>query len=284
MQDDNATDEITFATVASTSQYGMPINVLRILNIDDGTANRSLKAISSREYDNAYPGHTTTGTPRRYYELFKRGVQFQRPSAGTMVVVSSSTADSGGDYKARIQGLDSNSIFQDEQVDLNGTTNVTTTQSFLEVRAVTITATSGNTVTGTVTVSDDGSTTTMARIPPSVKYAEHQWIEIYPIPTDARNLTVRCLERKPDLINSDDWPQTDDRFHELLILGSNELLVATGKPDQAGRMRADFEDKLKLYKGTTQKRPNRVHTFANVQNSPMVPFDRPLIPGIDVLR
>jgi len=283
VQDDNATDEVSFTTVSGTSQYGMPINVLRILNIDDGTANRSLEGISSRQFDKIYPGTTTSGTPRKYYELFKRGVQKQLTANGTVVVASSSTADDGGDYTVRVQGLDANTIWQDEQLELDGTTDVTSTTTFAEIRSVTVTATSGNSITGTITLSDDGSTTILARIPPSIVFAEHQWIELYPNPDDARSLTVRCIERKQDLINDDDWPQFDDRFHELLILGSNELLVATGKPDQAGRMRADFEDKLSLYKGTTQRRPNRVQTFVDVQNMPSI-SPRPLIPGVDVAR
>ena len=279
---DDSVDEVTLTTVANTSQYGLPMSALRILNIDDGTNNRSLEEISSREYDSLYPGTATSGTPRRYYVLWRRGVQTNLSAARTVAVVSSSTADAGGDYTARLQGQDSNGVWQNEQLELNGTTTVTSSNTYTKLMTVSTAATTGNTITGRVTVSQSTEGTVLARIPPSVPRAEHLWVEFYPIPDGALSLTVRVEEKKPVLVNDDDWPQIDERFHRLLVDGpGSELMIAVGKPDQALRMATDYTTLLKAYKGTTKRRFNKITPFADIQSVPISSIDRPLVEGVD---
>jgi len=278
---DEVAREFTLPTVASTSQYGLPLNVSRILNIEDGTNNRRLREISSREYDRLYPGTSSSGDARRYYVLGSIGVQTQPASPGTVTVVSDSASD-GTSFFIRIQGLDANGVWISEQVTMNGTTNVTTTASFTTVEQVAKSQNSGNEWTGQVTVSD-ASANVLTRIPKAVTSPNHLRVEFYPIPDAVVSLTVRAMARKPDLFDDDDWPQIHEDFHMLIIDGAGpELMLAAGKPQQAQRMQLDFARTLPIFKGRAQYRPNRVGVFKDVQNAPFLwADDRPLVEGVD---
>jgi len=279
LNQDEAADEVSITTAASTSQYGLPLNVLRVLNIDDGTNNRQLTEISARDYDAWYPGTATSGSARSYYPLWRRGVQVQPSEASTLVIVSSAAADASNRF-VRIQGMDSNGIWQDEKLTLNGTTNVTSSTTFAEVRTASTSTDTGFSIAGTITITD--GSTTLARIPPSVSFADHLWIEFYPIPDATATYTVRTQEQKPDLINDDDWPQIDERWHQLLIDGpGQENLPSAGKNIQAGRMAQQWDQFIKDAKRYSQHRPNRVRTFMDVQSTPRPFLDRPLIPNVD---
>lgn len=90
-------------------------------------------------------------------------------AADTLDVVSSSTADdvgSTGATQIRIVGLDGNYNLISEDVAMDGQTTVTTTSSFLRVfRAFTIATGTGNVNAGTITITDNGGSTTQATIP-----------------------------------------------------------------------------------------------------------------------
>lgn len=276
---DETRREFSLSTSASTSQYGMPLGVSRILNIEDGTARRRLRELTPTEFDRLYPGTTSTGDARQFYVFGAFGVQTQ-PTAGTITVVSSSASDDS-DFFIRIQGTDSNGTWQSEQVTMNGTTDVTTTASFSTIEQIAKSANSGNTWTGIVTVSDSAASV-LTRIPQATTSPTHLWVEFYPIPDDTRTLTVRSMSRKPDLLNDNDWPQLHEDWHELVVLGAGpELMIAAGKPNQAQRMLAEFQDMLPRMKARVQYRPS-LKTFRNIQNQPgFVPDDRPLIQGVD---
>lgn len=83
-------------------------------------------------------------------------------TAGTLSIVSSSTDDDligTGAQKITITGIDSNRLAITEVVDMDGTTTVTTSNSFLGVNSAVITqAGSGKTNAGNITITGDGNT------------------------------------------------------------------------------------------------------------------------------
>lgn len=89
-------------------------------------------------------------------------------AAETLNVVSSDTNDTSAGTGARtveIEGLDSNWDVLTETVSMNGTTNVTTTNSFLRVyRARVVTAGSTGTNAGTITMTNTTSSNVIAQI------------------------------------------------------------------------------------------------------------------------
>ena len=87
---------------------------------------------------------------------------FPTGSAETLTIVSSSaddTSDGTGARTLRIFGLDSDFELQQEDITLNGTTNVTTTNTYMRVyRAYVLTAGSGDTNAGVITINHTTTT------------------------------------------------------------------------------------------------------------------------------
>jgi len=277
---DEQTREFTLTTVASTQDYGLPTYVKRVLNIEDATARRSVAERTPRDYNKKHPGTTVSGSARQYHILGNYGVEVQPAAAGTVTVVSSEATDASNRY-VRVKGFDSSGRLIDEQLTLNGTSTVTSTNSFASVETCVKSVASGSTITGYITVKT--GTTTLAVIPYWDTMSSHLWIRMYPIPDDARALTVQSVMRKEDLVRDDDWPQFDPDYHHLLVSGpASELLPTVGKNALAGKMMSDYQENLATFKGTQSRRPNRAIFFADVTNAAILP-DRPLIEGVDYL-
>jgi hypothetical protein len=91
-------------------------------------------------------------------------------SADTLDVVSSSTSDAAagtGAITIGIEGIDANHLYQFEMVSMNGTTAVTTTNTWLGVnRAYVLSSGSNDSNVGTITIDDNAGTVgTQAEIP-----------------------------------------------------------------------------------------------------------------------
>lgn len=269
---DNEHREFTLATVASQSQYGLPLNVKRILNIEDPTAKWPVREMTRTEYDKYLAGTTASGTARRYYQYGVFGSQAKPNSTGVLGFVSSVATDSGNRY-IRVSGFDSNNIYRSERVTLTGTTEANTTISFSSsypIEAITKDNEDGSAITGDITVTDSGANT-IAVIPVDMDAVNYRWIEFYPTPDDARNLTVRCIMRKTPLVNDMDWPQFDEDYHGLLVSGPcSDLLPLVGRPTLADQMRVDFFNEFTEFKNTQQRRPNRVLRFRNVTSDTFI--------------
>jgi len=266
---DNEHRELTLTTVATQSQYGLPLGVKRILNIEDPTAKWPVREMTRTEYDRFLAGTTASGTARRYYQFGIFGSQAKPQSNGVLGVVSSLTTDATNRY-VRFSGFDTNNVYRSETVTLNGTTEVNTTISFsasYPIEAITKDNEDGSAITGVLTVTDSDANT-IATVPVDMDGVNYRWIEFYPTPDDARNLTVRCIMRKTPLVNDMDWPQFDEDYHGLLVSGPcSDLLPLVGRPTLAAQMRDDFAREFMEFKNTQQRRPNRVLRFKNVTNS-----------------
>ncbi|MAH51569.1 hypothetical protein CMI37_37480 [Candidatus Pacearchaeota archaeon] len=279
--------EFTLASVADTSQYGLPLYVRKVLNLEDPTNDISLWTTSARQYDQSYPGTSDSGTPRLSYSLGTRGVEKFPASDGTLSLVSDDTGDDGSNYKVRVTGFNTSGVLVTEQVTMDGTTAATTTNSYdstLGIERIAKEPAEGITFSGNITVKDDDSNT-ISIVPIWWDSPDYVWIEFHPIPSAVITYTVRVEMRKPPLVNDGDWPEFDQEFHDLLVWGTTqELLPAFGKSPVADRHRASFDQRLKDFRREKDATPNAVWTFSNVQNRAgygQRPH-RPLIPGVDV--
>tara|TARA_Y100001938_G_C8059786_1_gene416515 strand:- start:553 stop:1521 length:969 start_codon:yes stop_codon:yes gene_type:complete len=279
---DNQTREVTLTTVASRQDYGLPLLGKRVLSITDGANRRSLREISRGDYASLYPGTTASGSPRRYANIGRRGVEAQPSSASVISVSSSASTDGSGRY-LRVKGLDANNVEIDEQLTLNGTTTVAGSTSFSSVETLSKSVDTGKTITGVLTVTSNSAAVTNARIPFFTTSPQYTWLRFYPIPDGALALTVQVVARKEPLVRDDDWPEFDEDFHHLLITGpGSEVLASVGKNAIAGKMWQEYEDNLRDFKGVQNSRPNMVGSFADVTTRQIQP-DRPLIAGIDFI-
>jgi len=344
-QADTETREFTLTTIANVSQYGCPLYVRRILNINDPTDNNKLDHISASQYDRSFPDATSTGAPLSYYDLAIKGVQRHPIVNSTLKVVSSSTNDDGASYKLYARGF-VNDVLTREEITMDGTTIVTSSTTFDAgaMERITLKTLSNKTFLGTVTVKDatitdavstasvtpttttwagssslsstddiyNGKTLTftsganngtstvitdydgsdrkvtvetavtapsnadtftidgwnIAEIPPYYGSSpSYQWIEFNPIPSDKRDLTVRCEMAKAPLVNDDDWPDIPEEYHDLLVWGpAAALMPAVGKTAMGDRYQNRFNRRLKRYMTGQQKRRGMIRTFENVTN------------------
>ena len=263
----------TFATVASTADYGMPLLVNRILDITDTTNRNKVEEITEREYRDRYPGDTATGPPEDYLDLGFYGVQTQPAAAGTVTAESDSTADTGGNYLVRLQGTDASGIFRTEKITLTGTSAVTSSNTYETVTVFVKSTINQATFTGNITLKDSGGNT-LAVLPPGIDAGEYRWIKLRPISSSALTLNVRAVTRVPDIYNDDDWPSFDSDYHSLLVLGpGSEIMPLVGKRSLGAKMGVEYDGGngqgglLATFKGTQQRKPNRILEFANVTNA-----------------
>ena len=252
------------------AEYGMPLSVNQILNIEDTESSPgALHEISAYEFDNRFSGRTDEGTADEYFQVFDRGVQRQPTSAGVISFVSGALADTGN-HDIRITGFTAADDLITEQVSVTGTTSVSTTNSFETIERMTKSTNVGYSYAGIITVTDAESTpVTLASIPAFVESPTYKWVRFYPVPSAAKTYNVRCFMRKPPLINDDDWPEMPEEFHDLLLYDPGaEMLPHYGKPELASMFEAKKRERMKKFKDLASPRLNRKLVFDDVSLLP----------------
>lgn len=273
--------EFSLTTRASTSQYGMPLYVKRVLNIEDATNKKQVYDISSKEFDQNYPGTTTEGTPWKAYPLGVFGIQRQLATAGKLTLVSSSALDVTN-FTVRVTGFVSG-VLTTEVVTLTGTTGVQTSNTFdaAGIERIVRRSGTGYTITGNVTVTD--GTNTLSVIPVWWDSPSYLWYEFYPIPSAAITYTVRALMRKADLVKDEDWPEIDEDFHSTLMKGAlAEVLPVVGKTQQAQMYQAAYDKEIKDFRSVYGQQPNRTRVFSDISTETnILGIRRPQVQGVD---
>ena len=146
--------EFSYTLPANTRQGGLPLLVKQVLNIDDATNLKRVYDISAREFDVLHPGTTTTGDPDKAYPMGEFGVQVQPSSAENVRIKSSSASDAGSNFNVRVTG-EVSGVLVTEKIQLNGTTNVNSTNTYdaSRLERVTKVSASGTAWTGYLTLS-----------------------------------------------------------------------------------------------------------------------------------
>ena len=276
----------TASSVQNQATLGMPLSVRKIKNIEDPTTPRMLSETSARSFDRREAGSTDTGTPYEFFVAETRGTQKYPSTNGTITVNSSSTADSGANFKIRVEGFNNNGDLVTELITMNGTSLVASTNSYssaLGVERVVKATFSEQTFTGDVTVKDNAGNQ-IAYIPVMYDSPNYITIELNPIPGAAITYNVRAEMRVPALVNDYDWPKFDEQFHDILVWGvTQDLLAAWGKSDTAQAHRVTFRERMEEFTGSATYAPAAIHVFANIQNAPGYRQrpGRPLLKGVD---
>ncbi len=269
--------EYTFTTVSGTSKYGMPLYVQQVLNIEDNTNDRQLELKTSQDFDRERAGSSNSGTPTEAYVFGYFGVQKQPASSGAISIESSSALDAGSNYKAVVHGM-SSGVDMREEITFTGTTPANSSNSFdavangIGIRRVVLQQTNSVTFVGKITVKDVDDNV-LAVIPPYWGDSpSYQWWELYPTPDAAVTYVVRTLAKKPPLINDDDWPEIDNRFHDLLIYGAEATLLPLIGKGQAGQLAArKYEQRKEDFLGHREHKQVTSRKFKNVTNPYVLP-------------
>lgn len=265
--------KFTVTTTATQETVGLPLEVRTVLDVQDSSQRWNLSELTPTEFDRLVPGRTATGRPRRYFQIGRFGLV--RPIAATGVVsaVSSSASDATNVF-VRVTGYDANGSRVSENITLNGTTAVNSTNSYdpsqsRGIERFTTYATASAVFVGTI-IMKDAAGNTLARIPPSYHSPAYTWIEYDLIPDATYTHTVRAMATKPDLISDYDWPEFDEQYHDILtLLASGEVLPLFGKQTLATQYISQGNERLQEFKDGLDVKPNIAHVMDNVQMQPV---------------
>lgn len=255
----------TLTTRVGEAEYGMPLYVREILNIEDPDKTPgALREISAFEWDRRFGDRTVDGDAEEYFQQFDRGVQRQPAAAGVLTAVSDVTTDSSNRF-VRFTGFTAAGDLITDRVTMAGTTDADTTKTFgTEMERIVKSTNAGFLFTGVVTIKD-ASGNTLASIPSWVDSPTYKWIRLNYTPDSVKTYNVRCLMRKPPLVNDDDWPDFNEEFHDLLLyVAGKEILPHYGKTEQADRFAVFARERMKKFKDLASPRANRELVFDDV--------------------
>jgi hypothetical protein len=270
--------EFSLTTNTTQSQYGLPLYVDTILNIEDGANDWDLTEMTHSEYKAILPGNSDTGTPEWYYPFGNFGVQVQPSSTGVLKFVSDSTSDTTTTY-VTATGYNANNIWIQETVTMTGTTSVSTVKSFVTVERIVKSQNDGANWVGNLTVSDT-SDNVLARIPVDVESPTYRWVEFYFKPSAALTYTIAANAFKPSLADDTDWPEFDEDYHDLLVIGAQiDTFAVFGKGDQLDGLKVEWRIRMKEYKSYIDPSPNLIQYMTDVSMGEQLP-NRPWVAGV----
>ena len=211
----------TFTTVAGTRVYALHPAVVKLKYLFDNASRLFLPLISERQWE-------ALGVDRVAEDIEPQGaiyggwwpVSAQPTAATTLRIVSSSTGDGAGETVI-LRGLNGSSDIVEETLTAAGTTQVTSTTSFLHVLNVTKTGTWA----GTMTLSTSGGTT-MLTLLAAEDGKQYPTIEFLETPPTARTYSYTFNRTPRTLSNDTDIPETPFPFSEIHVY--DVLLDLTG--------------------------------------------------------
>ena len=209
----------TFATVASQEDYRLDEEVDRVAFLRQRSSPIKLTYVPDRLFYTLIPNpeDATTGSPF-YYRLWEdTGFTASLAADDTIEVLSSSTSD-GSSFKVRVVGRNTDGIVIAETLTLNGTTAVTSTNTFDSGSLLRVSK-SANT-TGVISVRRTTGSTVLIRIAPTEVNPRSKILSLYPIPSSAITMYLEYFER-PFLLSDDhDVPQLDPKWMPVLREGT----------------------------------------------------------------
>lgn len=206
---------LTFASVASQSQYALPPIVGRVLALVD-TANRTtLQAKGWPWYRNTEPDPSTvTGTPEAFVPYGLSAVSKQ-PSNASKVYVDSTAAETPTCY---VEGFRTGGYPFSWSAAITGTTakQVGSYTDIIEITKFYLSAAA----VGDVTLNEDAEGgTELGKIPIGETFARFFVVALCPTPSAVLTYTLDCDRIVPDMAQTNDEPLLPLDFHHLLPIG-----------------------------------------------------------------
>jgi hypothetical protein len=243
---------LTFASVASQAEYGLPLAFAKIARIVDRSnrtplIERDLTWLREVEPDPA----STASRPLVYVQTGWQATQLQPSNASELFVKSSAAGDTT--QKVYVDGYVTGGlarISSSSGVTLTGTTavslgaTITTWEHITKFYSDTVGA-------GIISLHEDsGAGTTLAQIPIGATSSRYQTIALWPTPSAVVTYTVDGLRSITDLAqNADPIPWPED-FHQLAVYGACRrecLRLDDSRTRSFGDLEADQLRKLKMW-------------------------------------
>lgn len=208
---------LTFASVASQSQYAMPPIVGRVRAVIDPTNDINLGGRDWGWYRDTEPDPSSeTGTPQAFIPYGIAAVSKQPSNASKIYVDSTAAGDTNtayvegfrtGGYPFSWSGLMTGAT----AVQVGAYTDIIEiTKFYLSAAAV-----------GDVTLNEDAEGgTELGKIPIGSTFARFWVVALWPTPSAAITYTIDCDRIVPEMSATNDQPLLPDDFHRVLLAGA----------------------------------------------------------------
>lgn len=203
--------ELSFSTTASQREYTLSplVDVGKIIILTERTSPRKIEIITREQFLERVPDPTDNeGDPYFAYLSGFSPVANQPSSASTLSLVSTAS-DSA---VVKIEGLSSGGVLIGEEVTLNGTTPVSTTNSYARILNRGI----NGFLSGTLTITSNSGAVTNAVISPRSRQGMHPKIILWPTPSSSLTYYYDAYMRLPELVNDNDFSLIPEGYHEAL--------------------------------------------------------------------
>ncbi len=218
-------DRHTFATVASTEEYFMPLHFNKPFRVYDFTNNTKLNVITDEVYTDAnitnVADAVTAKVPSTARFYGTSGVLNQVSTSGDTVQAKSSVTET---VTVRIEGyIDSSlTVIAYENISVTGTVAVAGTVTFFKILHVS----KSKDTTGFITL-EDSSANDLTLLGPTDRVAQYSILKLGLIPNQVNSMRVYFKKNFPKLINDNDYPfvEADD----YLLYGAAALAIQEEK-------------------------------------------------------
>ena len=213
----------TFSTVASQEDYRLDDEVDRILILRQRTPPRVLIYVPDRDFYRYIPNPEDRGTgePMYYRQWEETSFTTSLAADDTIQVLSDNTADTSS-FSVRIVGRNTSGVVISETLTLNGTTAVTSTNTFDSASLMRVSKSAAT--TGVITVRRTTGATTLLQLAPGDVTTRSKIISLYPIPSSVITIYLEYLEKLQLLSADSDVPQFDVQWNWVLQQGALQHL------------------------------------------------------------
>lgn len=219
---------VTFASVAGTQQYALPVpSIERINRIWETTNDRKLDLWTLGQLRQVDPDPQQS-TPCAWVPVGYEEAHTQPSDASELFVKSTSASDTNTAY---IEGYVTGGYYRTASVTMTGSTAVSLSASITSFIRVTKFYLSAAAV-GTVTLHEDSGTgTELSRIAIGRSRARFYSLLLEPIPSAAITYTCDITRSVPDMSNDTDEPLIPEDFHDLLVDMTEQKELVKGDDD-----------------------------------------------------
>lgn len=202
---------LTLTTVADQQEYVLSplIDMGKALYFTERTSPRKIFVTSRERFVRAYPDPTTNSSIPEIAYFSGYSPVLNQPSSASVLSVVSSGSDNA---VIKIDGLNSSGILIGEEITLNGTTTVSSTNSFSRIIGRSV----NGFLSGIVTITSNSGGVTVDTISPRSRQGMYPKLVFHPIPDSTYTLYYDAHTLLPDIVEDNDMSLIPEQYHDAL--------------------------------------------------------------------
>jgi len=206
--------DTTFTTTSGTSDYYLPSDVDKVLDITQQDSPIQLKQVWIADFDRLVPKPTNTSKPLYFMETNEDRVLAQPTASSKIILRSSSNQDLTGltgSTMVSIFGV-SGSEDRNETVTLSATNVLSSVNSYTKLYAIS----PDIAPVGTLRFTQAITGTTLLQLYPGETARNYKKIKLHPIPDASYTMYVRYQALSPKMINDSDICVIPPRYEDII--------------------------------------------------------------------